>query len=141
MDFQEQENHILKIKKNNNKLEARDGKRSASSAMYRLNCPDKNISCIMAQLLGFFATSKCSPHVIKWFKQTPLSVHVTVLYVPEKCRSETREKTNCDSSWASASVAKNKTNYLYIFFSEEEVMKAEEHEQEPQIRSKSSFFV
>lgn len=37
----------------------------------------------MAQLLVFFATSRCSPHVIKWFKQTSQSARVHVRYVPE----------------------------------------------------------
>lgn len=69
----------LKIKHKEEKKKARDGKRSA---MYRVKLPsqDKNNSCIMAQLLVFFATSKCSPRVIKWFKQTSQPAHVNELY-------------------------------------------------------------
>lgn len=79
----------------------------------------------MAQLLGFFATSKCSPHVIKWFKQTPQSAHVTV--VCARCRSETRvNKIPVEPLLLSP---QNK-NYFYMYFSGEEVMKADEHEQE-----------
>lgn len=48
----------------------------------------------MAQLLVFFATSKCSPHVIKWFEQTSPSAHVNVLYVPENSALKHMEKTN-----------------------------------------------
>lgn len=55
-----------KTKSHRKRKTSRDGKRSA---MYRLNRPlkTKTNSWIMAQVLVFFATLKCSPHVIKWF--------------------------------------------------------------------------
>lgn len=71
----------------------------------------------MAQLLVFFATSKCSPHVIKWFLNRHLNRSMLMFCMCQKKNSlwntwKRKKKKNIknkyDSSWASASVPPNK---------------------------------
>lgn len=94
----------------------------------------------MAQLLVFFATSKCSPRVIKWFKQTSQPAHVNELYDRKpalktnvkKIKQKNLTVIPVEPLLLSPTPQKEKKlspkeNYLYIYFSGEEVMKAEEH--------------
>lgn len=77
MDFQEQENHILKIKKTK-KLEARDGKRSASSAMYRLNCPDKTKQLYNGTVIGFSLPRQNAVHMWSNGLNRHLNLHTSL---------------------------------------------------------------
>lgn len=85
-----------------------------SYVQVKLPSQDKNNSCIMAQLLVFFATSKCSPHVIKWFLNRHLNQSMLMFCMCQKNSLwntwKRKRKTN-DSSWAFASVPpeQNKT--------------------------------
>lgn len=85
-------------KQTKEEVKARDGKRSAMYVQVKLLSQDRNNGWIMAQVLVFFATSKCSPRVVKWVEQTSRSCRCAVCARQLALKRVKKNKLNCDSS-------------------------------------------